>query len=69
MIDKSMWTCMNPLRQFHEIPEYVVSRLQKKQQFSWESFYQMTPQQIGDLTKFPLLGKIIHKFVHFVPRV
>lgn len=27
MIDKTMWTCMNPLRQFKEIPEYVVGRL------------------------------------------
>ena len=30
MIDKTMWTCMNPLRQFKEIPEYVVGRLEKK---------------------------------------
>lgn len=29
----------------------------------------MTPQEIGDLTKFPKLGKILHKFVHHVPRV
>lgn len=27
MIDKSMWGCMNPLRQFKAIPEYVLSRL------------------------------------------
>ena len=27
MIDKSMWNCMNPLRQFKAIPEYVLSRL------------------------------------------
>ena len=30
MIDKAMWTCMNPLRQFKSIPEYVLSRLEKK---------------------------------------
>lgn len=29
----------------------------------------MTPQEIGELTKFPKLGKILHKFVHQVPRV
>lgn len=29
----------------------------------------MTPQEIGDLTKFPKLGKILHKFVHHIPRV
>lgn len=69
MIDKSMWTCLNPLRQFKQIPEYVLSKLEKKEQFSWESFYQMNPQEIGDLTKFPKLGKILYKFVHHVPRV
>ncbi len=44
MIDRSMWSCLNPLRQFKNIPEYVLSRLEKKEQFSWESFYQMNPQ-------------------------
>jgi pre-mRNA-splicing helicase BRR2 len=29
----------------------------------------MNPQEIGDLTRFPKLGKILHKFVHHVPRV
>jgi pre-mRNA-splicing helicase BRR2 len=29
----------------------------------------MNPQEIGDLTKFPKLGKILYKFVHHVPRV
>jgi pre-mRNA-splicing helicase BRR2 len=29
----------------------------------------MNPQEIGDLTKFPKLGKILHKFVHHIPRV
>lgn len=29
----------------------------------------MTPQEIGDLTRFPKLGKILYKFVHHVPRV
>lgn len=28
----------------------------------------MSPQEIGELTKFPKLGKILHKFVHLVPR-
>jgi pre-mRNA-splicing helicase BRR2 len=69
MIDRSMWSCLNPLRQFRNIPEYVLGRLEKKEQFSWESFYQMNPQEIGDLTRFPKLGKILYKFVHHVPRV
>lgn len=30
MIDKCMWASMNPLRQFRQIPDYVLSRLEKK---------------------------------------
>lgn len=44
MVDRTMWSCLNPLRQFKGIPEYVLGRLEKKEQFNWESFYQMTPQ-------------------------
>lgn len=69
MIDKMMWGCMNPLRQFKDIPENILKLLEKKEQFNWESFYQMNPQEIGDLIRFPRLGKIIHKRVHNVPRV
>ena len=71
MIDRSMWSCLNPLRQFKDIRahEYVLSRLEKKEQFSWESFYQMNPQEIGDLVRQPKLGKAIHMLVHHVPRV
>lgn len=30
MVDKRMWASMNPLRQFKQIPDYVLSRLEKK---------------------------------------
>lgn len=30
MVDKCMWASMNPLRQFRQIPDYVLSRLEKK---------------------------------------
>lgn len=29
----------------------------------------MTFQEIGELVKAPKLGKIMHKFIHHVPRV
>lgn len=59
-----MWACMTPLRQFKNIPEEILRRLEKKEQFSWEHFYQMSPQQLGDLVKFPKLGKVLHRYIN-----
>lgn len=42
MIDKRMWVCMTPLRQFKGYPEEVFRRIEKKEQFSFEHFYNMT---------------------------
>ena len=69
MIDKRMWSCMTPLRQFKGIPEEILRRIEKKEQMTWEHFYNMTPQQIGDLIKFNKLGKVLHKFIHQFPRI
>lgn len=69
MIDKRMWSCMTPLRQFRGIPEEILRRVEKKEQMTWEHFYNMTPQQIGEVIKFVKLGKVLHKFIHQFPRI
>jgi pre-mRNA-splicing helicase BRR2 len=72
MIDKRMWSCMTPLRQFKvhpPIPEEILRRIEKKEQFTWDHFYSMNPQQIGDLIKFPKFGKALHKYIHQFPRI
>lgn len=69
MIDKRMWSCMTPLRQFKGIPEEILRRIEKKEQLTWEHFYNMSSQQIGELIKFSKLGKLLHKYIHQFPRI
>ena len=69
MVDKRMWGCMTPLRQFKNVPEEILRRIEKKEQLTWEHYYSMNAQQIGELIKFPKLGKPLHKMIHEFPRV
>lgn len=68
MIDRRMWLSQTPLRQFKGIPEDIIKKIEKKD-FAWERFYDLQPQEIGELVRFPKMGKLIHRFVHQFPRL
>ena len=68
MVDKRMWLSQTPLRQFPGIPEDIIKKIEKKD-FQWERFYDLQPQEIGELVRFPKMGKAIHRFVHQFPRL
>jgi pre-mRNA-splicing helicase BRR2 len=68
MVDKRMWLSQTPLRQFNGIPEDIIKKIEKKD-FQWERFYDLQPQEIGELIRFPKMGKAIHRFVHQFPRL
>ena len=68
MIDRRMWLSQTPLRQFKGIPEDIIKKIEKKD-FPWERFYDLQPQEIGELVRFPKMGKMIHRFVHQFPRL
>jgi len=69
MVEKRMWICMSLLRQFEEIPEEILKRIERKEQFTFEHFYNMSPEQISQLVKIPNVGKVLHKFIHQFPRL
>ena len=69
MVERRQWSSMTPLRQYHGLPEDILRKIEKKEQFTWQHFYEMTPQQIGEIVKFPKMGKIIHKLVHQFPKL
>ena len=46
-----------------------VSRKIEKIEFPWERFYDLTAQEIGELIRFPKMGKNIYKRVHQFPRL
>jgi pre-mRNA-splicing helicase BRR2 len=69
MVEVRMWPTMTPLRQFGVIREEILRKIERKEQFTWEHFYNMTPQEIGDVIKFQKIGKHIHSLVHQFPRL
>ena len=69
MIDKRMWGSMIPLRQFKAIPDEIIKKLEKKDVLQWERFLDMSPQEIGELIRFPKMGKTIHKLIHQFPKL
>lgn len=64
-----MWPSMTPLRQFKGLRKEILKKIEKKEQFTWEHFYNMTPQEIGEVVKFAKMGKAIHRLVHQFPRL
>ncbi|XP_032222645.2 U5 small nuclear ribonucleoprotein 200 kDa helicase-like isoform X1 [Nematostella vectensis] len=68
MIDKRMWLSMTPLRQFKKIPMEVIKKIEKKE-FPWERYYDLGPNEIGELVHMPKLGKTLHKLVHQLPKM
>ena len=68
MVGKRMWLSMNPLRQFNSVPSEIIKRLERKE-FPWERYFDLNPQELGELAGLPKTGKTIHRFVHQFPKV
>ncbi|PKA59387.1 DEAD-box ATP-dependent RNA helicase ISE2, chloroplastic [Apostasia shenzhenica] len=68
MVDKRMWSVQTPLRQFHGIPNEILMKLEKKD-LAWERYYDISSQQIGELIRYPKMGKPLHKCIHQLPKL
>ncbi|PKC16297.1 Sec63-domain-containing protein [Rhizophagus irregularis] len=68
MVERRMWLSMSPLRQFKQMPMEVVKKIEKKD-FPWERYFDLNPQEIGELVGIPKVGKLIHKFIHQFPKL
>lgn len=47
----------------------IIKKLEKKDVINWERFFDMSPQEIGELIRFPKMGKTIHRLVHQFPKL
>jgi hypothetical protein len=64
---------MTPLRQFASIIEAnggnaqdlteIARRIERKEQFKWNDFLDLSAQRIGELIKSPKMGKLILGYV------
>jgi pre-mRNA-splicing helicase BRR2 len=68
MVEKRMWLPMSPLRQFKSMPQDIVRRLERKE-FPWERYFDLNPQELGELLGQPKLGRTLHKYVHQFPKL
>ena len=69
MIDRRQWSCMSPLRQFTNLQEKILRRIENQEHLTWEHFYNMTIQQVGNIIKYEKLGPIVYKHIHEFPRL
>ncbi|CAK9111167.1 unnamed protein product [Durusdinium trenchii] len=68
MIGKRMWASQTPLRHFKGLAEDILRKVEKKD-FAWERYYDLSSSEIGELIRFPKMGKTIHKLVHQFPKL
>ncbi|XP_021900582.1 LOW QUALITY PROTEIN: DExH-box ATP-dependent RNA helicase DExH12 [Carica papaya] len=68
MVTKRMWSVQTPLRQFNGIPNEILMKLEKKD-LAWDRFYDLSSQEIGELIRYPKMGRTLHKFIHQFPKL
>ncbi|GAB4837622.1 DExH-box ATP-dependent RNA helicase DExH12 [Ancistrocladus abbreviatus] len=68
MVSKRMWSVQTPLRQFNGIPNEILMKLEKKD-LAWERYYDLSSQEIGELIRYPKMGRTLHKFIHQFPKL
>jgi pre-mRNA-splicing helicase BRR2 len=69
IVERRTWLSQSPLRQFSAIPELIIRKLEKNSDISWERFYDLKPQDLGELVKLPKMGKSLYKYVHAFPKL
>ncbi len=71
MIQRRMWLSQTPLRQFKgdfELKTDIIRKIEKKD-VPWERYYDLSPQDLGELMQLPKLGKRLHRLIHLFPKV
>jgi len=68
MVERRTWCSQSPLRQF-SIPEVIIKKLEKVSDITWERYYDLKPQDLGEMVKIPKMGKTLHKYVHMFPKL
>eukprot|EP00602_Paraphysomonas_sp_CaronLab_P009686 CAMPEP_0185022718 /NCGR_PEP_ID=MMETSP1103-20130426/5423_1 /TAXON_ID=36769 /ORGANISM="Paraphysomonas bandaiensis, Strain Caron Lab Isolate" /LENGTH=2181 /DNA_ID=CAMNT_0027554929 /DNA_START=20 /DNA_END=6565 /DNA_ORIENTATION=+ len=69
MVERRTWGSQSPLRQFGAIPEVIIRKLEKNSDINWERYYDLKPQDLGEMVKIPKMGKTLHKYVHMFPKL
>lgn len=68
MVNKRMWNVQTPVRQFPGIPKEILMKLEKKD-LAWERYYDLSSQEIGELIRYPKMGRQLHRNIHQLPKL
>nr|KJB73065.1 hypothetical protein B456_011G217300 [Gossypium raimondii] len=68
MVTKRMWNVQTPLRQFNGIPNEILMKLEKKD-LAWDRYYDLSSQEIGELIRYPKMGRTLYRFIHQFPKL
>ncbi|XP_076951911.1 DExH-box ATP-dependent RNA helicase DExH12-like [Bidens hawaiensis] len=68
MINKRIWGVQTPLRQFDGLKNDILIKLEKKD-LAWERYYDLSSHELGELVRGPHLGRVLHKYIHQVPKL
>lgn len=72
MVDRRMWACQTPLRHFKDYQKHLADDILKKiekKDLGWDKYYDLSPEDLGELIKLPKFGKTLHKLVHQFPKL
>lgn len=69
IVERRIWESQSPLRQFSNIPEVIIRKLEKNSDILWDRYFDLKAQDFGEMVKNPKMGKPLYKFVHMFPRV
>ncbi|KAG0010834.1 DEIH-box ATPase, partial [Podila clonocystis] len=68
MVEKKQWLSMTPLRQFTGINPELIKKIERKE-FEWIRYFDLSPQEIGELVGVPKAGKLLEMYVHQFPKL
>ncbi|CCG83995.1 protein of unknown function [Taphrina deformans PYCC 5710] len=68
MVERSLWSTRSPLAQFRECPTDVLRKLERRE-FAWSRYFDLDPQEVGELTGDSRSGRLVHRLVHQFPRL
>ena len=69
MTERRMWTSQSPLRQFGTIPDIIIKKLERSSDIPWNAYFDLKPQDLGEIVKIPKMGKTLYKYIHMFPKV
>ncbi|CAN8318015.1 unnamed protein product [Cochlearia groenlandica] len=68
MVGKRIWSIQTPLWQFHGLSNEILMKLEKKD-LVWETYYDLSSHELGELIRKPKMGRQLHKIIHRLPKL